>query len=99
MLPAGLAVLMMMIFSGCGNLDNRLSTAAETSGAVKAAVNLPALPDDCRTSEPHAILTTGAELRSVLKRERSALDRANARTGRCAAVYDDIRYRFGRSEP
>ena len=41
--------------------------------------------------EPHAAITVGVELRSVLKRERGALDRANARVGRCVALWDDIK--------
>lgn len=90
---------MMLTFSGCANLDKRLGKSAETTGTVKAAVNLPALPDDCRASEPHAALTTGAELRSVLKRERGALDRANARTGRCAGFYDDVKSNFQHLAP
>lgn len=94
MLPGALAVLMMLTSTGCGNLEKRLNTAATTTGTVKAAVTLPALPDDCRASEAHATLTVGAELRSILKRERSALDRANARTGRCADFYDDTKERF-----
>lgn len=95
-LPAVLAALISLtLISSCAELDKRLGVSAATTGAVKAAVNLPPLPDDCRASEPHATLTTGSELRSVLKRERGALDRANARTGRCAGFYDDTKKRFG----
>ncbi|PRD42307.1 hypothetical protein C5748_17165 [Phyllobacterium phragmitis] len=57
-------------------------------GTAQARVVLPALPSDCRAQEPHAALTVGAEVRSILKRERNALDSANARVGRCAGFYD-----------
>lgn len=47
--------------------------------------------------ESHAALTEGAEVRSILIRERAQLDRQNARTGRCAAYYDDLRQKIGRT--
>jgi hypothetical protein len=46
--------------------------------------------------EAHAELTAGSEVRSVLIRERGALDRQNARTGRCVGFYDDVRDRFAK---
>lgn len=54
------------------------------------SVTLPPLPADCRELEAHAPLVVGAEVRSVLKRERAALDRANDRVKRCAENYDYI---------
>ncbi len=60
-------------------------------GAAAARVALPALPEDCSRHEPHAPLLAGAELRSVLKRERAAVDRGNARVDRCAAHYDRLK--------
>lgn len=48
--------------------------------------------DYCLEDEAHAPLTVGAESRSVLKRERAALDRANARNRFCvqyAIDYND----------
>ncbi|NEI70939.1 hypothetical protein GR212_15250 [Rhizobium lusitanum] len=65
---------------------------------MAAGTNLPPLPDDCRKNEPHAGIRVGDELRSVLVKERGALDRANARNGRCADFYDDTRSSFG-SQP
>lgn len=58
---------------------------------------LPDLPGDCRVKEPHAPLTLGNEALIILDRERGALDRQNARTGRCAGFYDDVKSRFGGS--
>jgi hypothetical protein len=40
--------------------------------------------------EPHAPLKVGDEVISVLKRERRATDRANARVQRCAHHYDNV---------
>lgn len=57
-------------------------------------MTLPELSGDCRTEEPHAALDAGAELRSVLIRERGALDRANGRVGRCAGFYDDVKHKM-----
>lgn len=68
-----------------------LRRAAADTGRAAAQVTLPDLPDDCRRMEPHAALAPGAEARSVLKRERGATDRANARVGRCAGFYDDVK--------
>ena len=82
------------MFSSC-NLTDRLEKASTAKGVIAAGTNLPPLPDDCRTKEPHAAVKVGDELRFVLKGEQRALDRANARTGRCAAFYDDTKASFG----
>jgi len=67
-----------------------LRAAAIDTGRAAARVNIPQLPDDCRKVEPHAPLTVGVEVRSVLRRERLATDQANARVGRCAAFFDSM---------
>jgi hypothetical protein len=41
--------------------------------------------------EPHAPLSVGEEARVAIRMERRATDRANARVGRCAGFYDDLR--------
>lgn len=71
--------------------DHRLDDAGGRLGAARAGIVLPDLPEDCRRQEPHAELVVGAEVRTVLRRERSALDRQNARGGRCAGFYDDVK--------
>lgn len=85
----GFACLIAMILSSCAS-DRLLQEAAEQAGQAQAQRQLPAYPDDCRTKEAHAPLTDGVEIRSVLKRERQALDRQNARTDRCADFYDGV---------
>lgn len=57
---------------------------------ANARVNIPPLPDDCRLQEPHAAVSVDAEVIAILKRERSALNRANARVIRCADNYDNV---------
>ena len=84
----------LLTFSSC-SLTDRLEKASTAKGVIAARTNLPPLPDDCRKKEPHAAVRVGDELRSVLVRERGALDRANARNGRCASFYDDTKLRFG----
>lgn len=82
--------LTALILSGCAS-DKALKQAAVTQGTAEARVNLPPYPEDCRAKEEHAPLVIGTEVRSVLKRERAALDRQNARTDRCAGFYDDLK--------
>ncbi|KAB2765504.1 hypothetical protein F9L00_03405 [Brucella anthropi] len=65
--------------------------ASETQGRAAAGTNLPDYPEDCRRKEAHAPLVEGQEKLSILKREREALDRQNARTDRCADFYDDVK--------
>lgn len=62
---------------------------------MTAGINLPEYPADCRKHEPHASIKAGDEARAVIVAERSALNRANARTDRCAAFYDSTRAGFG----
>ena len=88
-----LAVLALSIattLSGCGS-DAALRLAAVDTGKAEAGVALPELPDDCRRQEAHAQLAPGTEARTVLRRERQALDRQNARGGRCAGFYDEVK--------
>jgi hypothetical protein len=85
---------MTTLISSCATTDGRVIAAAEAQGRVDAGVRMAALPADCRNLEAHAALKTGDELRATLVRERAALDRQNARTGRCADFYDDQRARL-----
>jgi hypothetical protein len=67
-----------------------LHQSSVEKGRVQAGVHLPPLPGDCRANEPHAPVPVGSEALSVLKRERRATDRANARVQRCAKNYDNV---------
>ncbi|MBA8818998.1 hypothetical protein FHW00_001311 [Ochrobactrum sp. P6BSIII] len=89
-MKAALVGLIALTLTGCSSLDRQLKQAATVQGVAQARVTLPAYPEDCRTKEPHAELNEGTEIRSILKRERDALDRQNARTDRCAGFYDEL---------
>lgn len=91
-----LALLVLTTLSGC-NTTARLNQAASEQGRIKAGVNLPDYPSDCKELEAHAELLSGAEIRSILARERAALDRQNSRTTRCAEFYADIRSKYGKN--
>ncbi|MBA1141770.1 hypothetical protein H0241_16090 [Mesorhizobium sp. CCANP35] len=67
-----------------------MHAASVDKGKIEAGVHLPPLPDDCRTHEAHAPDPVGAEAIVVLKAERKVTNRANARTDRCAANYDNV---------
>ncbi|WP_273795181.1 hypothetical protein [Brucella intermedia] len=71
--------------------DRKLIAAGEAQGRAAARTNLPDYPEDCRRKETHAPLVAGQEKLSILKREREALDRQNARTDRCAGFYDAVK--------
>lgn len=88
MIRVGLGCSISLTLIGCAN--SGIVAPAKTIGTVAARVQLPPLPADCETKEPHAPLTVGAEARSVLKRERQATDRANARVVRCAQNYKNV---------
>lgn len=95
-MPSVLVFLMTaMLISSCATVEQKLVVAATVKGTADAGANLPDQPADCRKQEAHAEVTAGAEARSVLVRERAALDRQNARTGRCVAFYDDLKTKLG----
>ncbi len=85
-----LSVVVMNV-SGCSHLERILRGAAREKGTAEARVTLPDWPKDCRAITAHAPLVVGAEIRSILKRERTALERQNARTMRCAEHYDGLK--------
>lgn len=82
-----------ILTSSCGHNLERLNKAATTQGEALASVPPVTAPDDCRIREAHARLAVGMEIRSALKRERAALDRANDRVTRCADYFDDFNAR------
>lgn len=80
--------------SGCSSLKRWLVEASHTKGTAEARVVLPDWPADCRVVTPHAPLVVGTEIRSILKRERTQLNKANSRVLRCADHYTDLQERF-----
>jgi hypothetical protein len=89
-----LALSLLLIVSGCSATE-RLNRAASAKGQASAGVLLATLPDDLRRQEPHAPVTEGQPVISILARERQALDRANARQGRTVNFYDDLTKKYG----
>lgn len=85
---------LLLIVTGCSATE-RLNRAATAKGQAQAGVLLPALPDDLRRQEPHAAVTEGQSVISILARERQALDRANGRQQRTVEFYEDIQKRLG----
>lgn len=84
--------------TGCASdAPGRLAAAGTTqaeAGLVAAAIaetgGLPDLPDDCRKREASGV-REGDRLDVALVKAERALARQNARTGRCAALWDDVK--------
>lgn len=83
-----------LILSSCQSLQGQLKAAGAEQGKAAARVELAPWPSRCRVQEPHAPIVEGAEVRSILVRERAALDKANGRITSCATFYDDQRQKL-----
>jgi hypothetical protein len=81
----------LISITSCASLERRVEAAAAIEGQAKARVTLPPAPAELGRKEPHAELAVGMEIRTALKLERAALERANARLGRWAAFYAALR--------
>jgi hypothetical protein len=79
--------LILPISTSCSSLEGRLDAASQQRGQAQARVTLPDAPAELRKQEAHAAIAEGMEALSVLKRERAALDRANARIGRWRVLW------------
>jgi hypothetical protein len=86
-------LISLTLISSCTSTE-RLKKSATVQGQIAAGINLPEWPDDCDEQEAHAAISVSSELRSVLVRERQALDRQNARIGRCGGFYKDVKFRY-----
>jgi hypothetical protein len=86
-------LISLTLISSCTSTE-RLKKSAAVQGQIAAGVDLPEWPGDCDEQEAHAAISVGTELRSVLVRERQALDRQNARTGRCGTFYRNVKSRY-----
>jgi hypothetical protein len=85
----------MLIVSGCASNVKRLTAAAETQGQVRAGVNLPDLPAECRAKMARVVPKYGTEKpRNTQLRWEFAADFVDRRTDRCAAFYDTTKTNF-----
>lgn len=91
-LTVAASLALLTFLSSCTTTS--LKASAITKGQSQARINLPAWPADCAALEAHAGIKEGDEVRSVLIRERGQLDKANARVGRCAAFYSDLKFKM-----
>lgn len=87
------ASLALTILSGCGD---DVAGKGRRIGLLNAGVDLPDYPAECRAAVPHAPLAEGAELLSLLRRERAQLQKANRQQTACAAFYDSVVAEFER---
>lgn len=92
MMPVAVVSLMLMTLTGCANHEKRLIDASVAQAVAEADVFLPARPAECveRRKEAHASLVAGAEVRTVLRNERKALERQQDRHDRCEIFYDEV---------
>ncbi len=91
-MPVVAVLLATAMSSGCVTASQE---AAFRKGRTEAGVILPAWPEVCRRAEIHAALNKGEDIRSILKRERAALDRLNKQVEVCARYYDKLRELLG----
>jgi len=75
---------------GCQSDAQLRASAAQTAVAQSPTV-LPDLPLACHETVPHAALTVGEEISSILKRERRQLDVANGHIEACGQFYGSLR--------
>ena len=85
LLKAAAALSMMVILSSCAaspglQLQFR---SADQKGKADAGVTVAKQPAGCAIDTPHAALTTGEDVRVLLRRERGQLDSANGKRSDC----------------
>lgn len=91
---------MAILLSACASAGDRLGAArgelarADLVDDALAVGALPDLPADCRRREVSGI-KIGDRLDVALLKSERALGSANARVGRCAGFYDDLKQRDG----
>jgi hypothetical protein len=67
-----------------------MKVEASLTDQARAAEALPEFPADCRRREASGVVE-GDRLDVALVKAERALSRQNARSGRCAGFYDDVR--------
>lgn len=78
------------MLSGCATNSAAQLRAAGDLGRANAGVTIERQPDSCGEPVPHIRIREGAELRSLLKRERAQLDVANDRIVDCYRFNADL---------
>ena len=85
----------MLTAFGCASNVKRLTAAAETQGQVRAGVNLPDLPAECRQKMARVVPKYGIEKpRNTQLRWEFSADSVDQRFSRCAAFYDTTKTNF-----
>ena len=84
-------LLTSLILSGCAANNAAQLRAAGDLGRANAGVTIERQPDSCGQTVQHIRIREGAELRSILKRERAQLDVANDRIVDCYRFNEDLR--------
>lgn len=80
--------------SSCVTADRRLHAAAITQGQVKAALNLPDLPQACRDAIGIVIPKEREKWRGVQLRWEVVRENENEIKAACAAFYDELRAKY-----
>lgn len=79
-----------MMLSGCSGNNPEIRASGDL-GRARAGITIERQPDDCGQPVPHVRVAEGAELRSLLKRERAQLDVANDRIVGCFRFNEELR--------
>ncbi len=79
-----------MMLSGCSGSNPEIRASGDL-GRVRAGVTIERQPDECGQPVQHVRIVEGAELRSLLKRERAQLDVANGRIRDCYDFNEQLR--------
>jgi hypothetical protein len=78
------------MLSGCSGSNPEIRASGDL-GRGRAGLAIERQPDACGQTVPHVRVAEGAELRSLLKRERAQLDVANDRIRDCYQFNEELR--------
>jgi hypothetical protein len=84
-----------MILIGCGHMEARLNKAATTQGTIKAGVDLPDQPDECRQHMPRFYPSLKEKPRDTQLRWEFVADNEDKKTDRCALFNDNVKTNYG----
>lgn len=79
-----------MMLSGCLGSSPEIRASGDL-GRARAGITIERQPDECGQPVQHVRVAEGAELRSLLKRERAQLDLANGRIRDCYRFNEELR--------